>query len=268
MNIIIYGLIFIIGTLFGSFFTLAVYRIPLGEDILYKHSFCPNCKAKLTFTDLIPVVSYIALGGKCSHCGEKIRIRYLLLEVLSGVVFLLVALLFDVNVMIVNTKMVIYFLFYILYISSLFIIAGIDKENITIQRSLLVFALILSLCYMTYVYILNNSVIYTYIIYLVCMILLLIADAFSLKKYLQKSYTVGILALSLYIMIFSGPTVSYLTIILTLIIIGIRMIIIDIKERKKKKITTIARDDIKMPIGFYLCVSNILLILICNFLNV
>lgn len=266
MNIILYTLIFIMGTFFGSFFTLAVYRIPLGEDILYKHSFCPNCKAKLTFKDLIPVISYIALRGKCAHCGEKIRIRYLLLEILSGIVFVLVALLFNVNAMVANSKLIIYFLLYILYISSLFIIAGIDKENITIQRSLLVFGLILSLCYMTYVYILNDSVIYTYIIYLVCMILILIADIFSLKKYLERSYTVGILALSLYIMIFSGPTISYLSIILTLIIIVVNMLFIDIKERGKKKVTIKSRENIKIPIGFYLCVSNIVLLIVCNFL--
>ena len=65
MNIVLYTLIFIIGTLFGSFFTLAVYRIPLGKDITHERSFCPNCNHKLQFLDLIPILSYIFLGGKC-----------------------------------------------------------------------------------------------------------------------------------------------------------------------------------------------------------
>ena len=64
MEAIIYAIIFIMGTLFGSFFTLAVYRLPLGLDITHEHSFCPNCNSKLKFKDLIPIVSYITLGRK------------------------------------------------------------------------------------------------------------------------------------------------------------------------------------------------------------
>ncbi len=88
MEIIFGILIFIMGTVFGSFFTLAVYRIPLGIDITHKRSFCPKCNHRLEFIDLIPIFSYIFLKGKCRYCGEKVRIRYLLLEVLSGLVFL------------------------------------------------------------------------------------------------------------------------------------------------------------------------------------
>ena len=84
MNIFLYAIIFIIGTFFGSFFTLAVYRIPKKEDILIKHSYCPNCNHKLGFFDLFPVFSYIFLGGKCRYCKDKIRPRYLILELLSG----------------------------------------------------------------------------------------------------------------------------------------------------------------------------------------
>ena len=91
MEAIIYLYIFLIGTVFGSFFTLAVYRIPLGKDITHTRSYCPNCNHKLSFLDMIPIFSYIFLGGKCRYCHKKIRIRYLLLEVLSGVVFTLFA---------------------------------------------------------------------------------------------------------------------------------------------------------------------------------
>ena len=72
MNIIIYITIFVIGTLFGSFFTLATYRIPKKQDITHTHSYCPNCNSKLGFFELIPILSYIFLKGKCKHCGKKI----------------------------------------------------------------------------------------------------------------------------------------------------------------------------------------------------
>ena len=89
--VIFYFLIFCMGTVFGSFFTLAVYRIPLHKDITHERSFCPNCNHKLSFWDMIPILSYIFLKGKCRYCGQKIRIRYLLLEVCAGLVFLLFA---------------------------------------------------------------------------------------------------------------------------------------------------------------------------------
>jgi len=76
MNIYLYTIIFIMGALFGSFYTLAVYRIPKKIDITHTHSFCPNCGHKLGFFELIPILSYIFLGGKCKSCKQKIRPRY------------------------------------------------------------------------------------------------------------------------------------------------------------------------------------------------
>ena len=87
MNTLLYILIFIMGTVFGSFYTLAIYRIPKRQDITHTHSYCPNCNHKLGFLDLIPVFSYIFLRAKCRYCGQKIRPRYFILEVLSGIVF-------------------------------------------------------------------------------------------------------------------------------------------------------------------------------------
>ena len=91
MNTFLYIIIFIMGTLFGSFYTLAVYRIPRKIDIIKTHSFCPNCNHKLGFFELIPVWSYLLLGGKCKKCKQKIRPRYFILEFLSGVSFVIIA---------------------------------------------------------------------------------------------------------------------------------------------------------------------------------
>ena len=55
MDIILYILLFCIGTVFGSFFTLAVSRIPIGQDITHERSYCPNCDHKLGFLDMIPI---------------------------------------------------------------------------------------------------------------------------------------------------------------------------------------------------------------------
>ena len=95
LNTIIYFFMFALGTVLGSFYTLAVYRIPLKQDITHTRSYCPKCNHKLNFLDLIPVLSYIFLGGKCRYCKNKIRLRYIILEILSGIVFLLYAMLLD-----------------------------------------------------------------------------------------------------------------------------------------------------------------------------
>lgn len=94
VNIFVGFCMFVIGTLFGSFFSLATYRIPRHQDIVIKRSYCPNCNHNLGFFDLIPILSYIFCGAKCRYCKKKISIRYLLLEVSNGIVFLIFYLLF------------------------------------------------------------------------------------------------------------------------------------------------------------------------------
>ena len=138
-QIIFYTLIFIIGTLFGSFFTLAVYRIPLHKDITHERSYCPKCNHKLSFWDMIPILSYIFLGGKCRYCKEKIRIRYLLLEVLTGMVFLLFAMSINLSIVPFKIDQLIYLILGMFYIAGMIIIAGIDKERIQIQKSLILY---------------------------------------------------------------------------------------------------------------------------------
>ena len=118
--------------MFGSFFTLAVYLIPRKENITYVRSHCTSCNHKLGFLDLIPIFSYIFLGGKCRYCGEKIRIRYLLLEVFSGIVFLSVALT-------AGLQNIPYLCFVYLFMAGMFIIAGIDKENLIIPNGVCIY---------------------------------------------------------------------------------------------------------------------------------
>lgn len=269
METIIYGLIFIIGTLFGSFSTLAVYRIPLGLNILYEHSFCPNCKNKLKFMDLIPILSYISLGGKCRYCGQKVRARYLVLEVLSGLTFLLFALSLKFNVLILSVNDIIYFSFFALYFVTIFIIAGIDKEKGIIQKSVLLFGLIISICFMVYVCISKAGVIYTYIIFLVFIMLILILDIIFCKKYLHENYTISILVLSLCMIVFSGSEIYYYTAALSLLVIGLTGIFEIIKNSKKRKtvMDTQKNKDLKIPLGFYMAISNIFLIILYNFLR-
>ena len=249
MDTFLYTIIFIIGCFFGSFFTLAVYRIPRKEDILIKHSYCPNCNHKLGFFDLFPVLSYIFLGGRCKYCSNKIRPRYLILELLSGLTFLIVAISSKMDILSVNSIITTAFL--LLYVSILFIISGIDKENILIEKKVLLFGFIIEVIYIIYQYTLGIVNVYQYVMYLILFIILLILSNISIKTNLKEKYFIQNLYLSLYMIIFCGSTIYILTVILTLLIIAIYMLLL-----KKKQKT--------LPIGFYLSVSNILVIIISN----
>jgi len=80
--------IFILGLIIGSFCNVCVYRIPKNESIIFPASHCPNCHTTIKAIDNIPLLSYLLLKGKCRQCGEKISIRYPIIEFLNGVIYL------------------------------------------------------------------------------------------------------------------------------------------------------------------------------------
>ncbi|BEH91768.1 MAG: prepilin peptidase [Turicibacter sp.] len=89
MNYNIYVLTFIIGTILGSFYHVVGYRMPLQLNWMNSRSFCQHCHTSLTGFDLVPVVSYIFLRGRCRHCQQSIPFFHLIIEILSGLLFLL-----------------------------------------------------------------------------------------------------------------------------------------------------------------------------------
>ena len=123
------------GTVFGSFLTLATYRIPLNQDITHKRSYCPNCHHKLGFWDLIPLFSYIFLGAKCRYCKKKISPRYFIIELLTGISFVILAKMLNMNIYYLDFVTIMEFIFGVLYIIFLFLMAGIDLEHKKIDNT-------------------------------------------------------------------------------------------------------------------------------------
>jgi len=255
LELIIFGAIFIIGTLLGSFFSLAVHRIPLKQDITHERSYCPKCNHRLEFLDLIPILSYIFLGGKCRYCKEKIRPRYLLLEAFSGLLFLLFAISLKLNIFNIEIDRLIYLVFGMFFISTLFIIGGIEKENHRISIPVLIFGLIIEFLYIIYLYILHINI-YKYVIYLFLIIINLIINKVLSNKNVKQGYVFQILTLCFYLAIGTNGEIIMLTIITTLLLIAIKQMINKIKKRNNKQI----------PIGFYLCFANIVTLILHNFI--
>ena len=82
--------VFILGLVVGSFLNCVVYRLGINKSFLRERSFCPQCQYPLTWLDLVPLLSFLFLKGKCRYCHKKISWQYPLVELLTGVVFLLV----------------------------------------------------------------------------------------------------------------------------------------------------------------------------------
>ncbi len=82
-------LFFILGTIVGSFLNVFVDKILNGRSLLGR-SHCDYCKKTLSPWDLVPVASYVVLGGRCRHCKRRISLQYPIVELLSGMVFALV----------------------------------------------------------------------------------------------------------------------------------------------------------------------------------
>lgn len=76
-----------LGLIFGSFVNAWVWRVSVGRSIARGRSLCPHCKTALGGRELVPVLSYIVLGGRCRHCHRAISPRYPIVELIGGLSF-------------------------------------------------------------------------------------------------------------------------------------------------------------------------------------
>jgi leader peptidase (prepilin peptidase)/N-methyltransferase len=79
---------FAIGACIASFLNVCIWRLPRNESVIRPASHCPNCNASIKWYQNIPIISYLALGGKCANCKKPISMRYTIVELLGGILFL------------------------------------------------------------------------------------------------------------------------------------------------------------------------------------
>lgn len=85
----VYIFTFILGSIIGSFLSCTIHRLHSGTSFLHGRSHCPQCRNNLSWYELIPVISYLVLRGKCRVCKSKISIQDILIELVSGALFVL-----------------------------------------------------------------------------------------------------------------------------------------------------------------------------------
>jgi leader peptidase (prepilin peptidase)/N-methyltransferase len=113
-------LVGIFGLLIGSFLNVVIYRLPRGQSIVTPPSSCPGCGSRLRAIDNVPVLSWLALGGRCHRCKAPISIQYPIVEAVTGLLFLLVAWLTPVGPLLLAR---------LLLVTILIVLFGIDLHH-------------------------------------------------------------------------------------------------------------------------------------------
>lgn len=127
---------FIMGTIFGSFYNVCIYRIPEKQSVANPPSHCYNCQTRLKPLDLIPILSWISLKGKCRYCGIKVSSRYAKVELLTGILFALTYIVFGFNFKTI---------YYMILISLLIIITFIDIDHYIIPDEIIILGSVLAI---------------------------------------------------------------------------------------------------------------------------
>ncbi len=130
MELIYLITLFLLGTLCGSFFTVVGLRLPKGENFITNHSHCDNCNHKLSFLDMIPILSFLFLGRKCRYCKKPISSLSTYMEFFTGILFALAYYVFGFSIQLLIALGI---------VAMLIIIAVSDITYLIIPDSLLIF---------------------------------------------------------------------------------------------------------------------------------
>ncbi|MBE8988397.1 prepilin peptidase [Nostoc sp. LEGE 12450] len=120
-------MVFALGASIGSFLNVIVYRLPAGLSILWPPSRCPKCLNQLKAYDNVPVFGWISLRGRCRYCKSKISVRYPVVEGVTGIIFLLIFLVFQVSILTIG---------YWAFCSWLLALSLIDLDTMTLPNPL------------------------------------------------------------------------------------------------------------------------------------
>lgn len=135
-TILPYIMVFLYGIVIGSFLNVLIYRIPRKENIVTVRSHCMSCGYQLKWHDLIPLFSWLALGGKCRKCRTRLSVQYPLVEGLNGALYLAVFARFGISIE---------SLLYCLLFSTLLALSVIDFRTYEIPVGFNIFILALGL---------------------------------------------------------------------------------------------------------------------------
>lgn len=212
---------FIFGLVFGSFYNVCIYRIPRQENIAFPPSHCANCNKELKAYELIPVISYLALGGKCRGCKQKISFIYPLIELITGFIFLGMYINFGISI---NTFK------YIILFSILLIASVIDIKTKEVYFSVSLVGFLFGIIF-SIIEIINGKPIIEGVLSI--LIPLIIVGIIYLLAKRFDGFGAGDLEVYLFIALYLTPILMGLTIIFSIIIGGVFAIILLLMGKRK-----------------------------------
>lgn len=113
-------LVVLAGLVWGSFLNVVIYRLPEGMSLVRPPSACPACKKRIKPYDNVPVLSYLILRGKCRHCGSRIPVSYVLVEIMTPAAFVILYLRYSLSL---------FFFASCLFASALIVLGFIDYRH-------------------------------------------------------------------------------------------------------------------------------------------
>lgn len=141
---VIYLFAFLFGAAVGSFLNVCIYRLPKEESLIKRNSHCMTCGTEIKRRDLIPIVSWCWLRGKCRACGAPISPRYTVVEALNALLWVFIAWLIDVAVFPIN------FILTALLFSALIVVFFMDWDTQLISNYVVIFIAILGVLYIVF----------------------------------------------------------------------------------------------------------------------
>ena len=145
----ILAFIVLLGLIIGSFLNVCIYRIPLEQSLSFPPSHCTSCESKIKRYDLIPVLSYIFLKGKCRNCGQKISVRYPVIELTTGVLFGALYIEYGLSFLLIK---------YAVLVCFLIVIGMIDFDTTDVYFKTTLSAVLVGVAFLIYGYFLGASV--------------------------------------------------------------------------------------------------------------
>lgn len=141
---ILYVVVFIFGIFIGSFLNVCIYRIPLKASVVVGRSHCMSCNKGLKWYELLPLISFILLRGKCGSCKSKISFQYPIVEALNGLFYIAIFYIIGWNGYLGFMLNIIY----CMVASTLIVLSVIDMRTHTIPNSLSLILFLLGIAFL------------------------------------------------------------------------------------------------------------------------
>lgn len=145
-----YVIMFLLGLSVGSFLNVVIFRLENGWNIVNDRSKCLHCRHVLNSIDLVPVLSFIALRGKCRYCGKKISLQYPIVEIITGIFFVIM---FHYELTIINEfsifnfQFILSLVYYLIIASGLIVIFVYDLKHYIIPDEVLAVSVVSAIAY-------------------------------------------------------------------------------------------------------------------------